>query len=217
MPKERDICQVFGQEGFSDLHEIVHVARFRDRTSQRYVYLDRDRLPGCIHVYVHPELEDPNISGTQVVGKNLVGGRMGAVQFEPDQISKTDASRPNRVPLRQGCCGRQPGRARRTVALGARTSSIVESPSSRTSLACRMILSRWGGRRASGVGAKGAGIKTETGCYTFRHRISLYKLSPVSSFCCNSGQRFNPWRTQERRKGRGVHPPPFIVLAARRS
>jgi hypothetical protein len=79
MPDEREVYAVFRREGFADLHEIVKTARFTDPSSHEHVYLNRDRLPRCIHVYLHPELDDPNVAGAQVVGDHLVAGRR--VQF----------------------------------------------------------------------------------------------------------------------------------------
>ena len=83
MTHESEIYRVFDAAGF-DKREIKKTTEFRSRANEGYIYLDRVRVPSCIHLYIEYALPDPGVPGTRVLGKQF---RSNCTRF-PSEVNR---------------------------------------------------------------------------------------------------------------------------------
>ncbi len=71
MVNEQDLHELFDRAGFATTHEIQRTSEFKSRANGRYVYLNKDRLPHCLCLYIEDTLRDIMVPGTRVIGRRF--------------------------------------------------------------------------------------------------------------------------------------------------
>ena len=61
----------FDAAGFANTHEIKRTSEFKSRSNARYIYVDKDRLPNRVFVYIEDTLPNFKIPGTEALGRRF--------------------------------------------------------------------------------------------------------------------------------------------------
>lgn len=67
MANESALCEVFASAGFTKTSDTKRSLEFRCGVNGRYIYVNKDRLPEVVCVYIEDALPAPSVVGARIV------------------------------------------------------------------------------------------------------------------------------------------------------